>query len=82
MKTLTDQQVSDLADYVRGTCLSIEEALAVFDISSDEVDTCLVESVLSADHEIFRCDTCGWWFEIDECETRDALLCLDCANDE
>lgn len=79
---LTDQQLTELADYVRGTCLTIDEALAVFDVSCPADLSLLVTLALESEHEIMRCDCCGWWCDCDEVETdkNDEVHCLDCVD--
>ena len=56
-------KVEDLVENLQGTCKSIQEALNDLYDDMDEAD------LTKADHEkidaeIYRCETCSWWYEV------------------
>lgn len=75
MRALADEQVADLAEALRGTTDSLDEALVrKFDIDQDDLDA---EDHHELDEHVFLCDGCGWWCEASEMEGDQT--CSDCS---
>lgn len=79
---ITTEQFEDLKEYIEGSCLTLDEAMnTLFELSEDDLSKEQIENLWE---DIFKCSTCGWWFEmgeesgIDESE----LICNNCAEDE
>lgn len=71
-----DFDIHKLIDSLRGTCTTIEEHLP---------DNMEWSDLTTSDHEaidsnIFLCEECGWWCDIDE--QKDDEKCTDCAEDD
>lgn len=73
--------IKELIDHLRGTCLSIDEALSNFDMEEDDLNT---EDHDAIDSEIFRCSQCSWWEDVcDQAEgSEDDPMCEDCFADQ
>lgn len=72
-RRLTDHQISDVADDLRGTTQDIGAVLRVHGVESfDELteDDCFV-----LDSIVLLCELCGWWCDSDEMEDD---LCDEC----
>lgn len=59
--------LAELVDDLRGTCKSLDIELYTVDERNE------------LDDEIFCCEECGWWCDVDELNERDGnQLCNDC----
>lgn len=78
MIQLSTEQIYRLADYLMGTCNSLDGALdALFGI--DSAMELHAESLELLENEVFLCSECGWWAETSETEDRDGdVVCQDC----
>lgn len=66
----------EVVEYLRGTCQSLSEACAVFEVDEDSLST---EDYDYLDEEIFRCEECSWWYSMDELsQCEDDPICTDC----
>lgn len=77
MKKPDNFDVSELIEYLQGTSMTLDEGVA------DLYEGCDSEILTSDDHatidnEIFKCEECGWWFEICEQSEDDDTKCKDC----
>lgn len=82
MKTLSDEQMNRLIDFLQGTCRTLEDALqALFGLSEDDLT---IVDHHTIDTEIFVCDICEWWFEMCEMAEDHKLIydfvCENCAS--
>lgn len=78
---ITDIQLKELIDYLRGSCKSLDGGVReLFDIDGDDLTE---EQLQEIDNEIFHCSQCGWWYEIAEESGKDDsdLICNDCADE-
>lgn len=66
----------EIIDFLRGSTNSIDYTLAVFDAEHLQDD---MDFLRELDSQIFYCDTCGWWCDLDEL-AKDSE-CQDCAED-
>jgi hypothetical protein len=72
--------VHDLISNLNGSCNTINEELPY---GMDEED--LTEEDRAVINEtIFECDTCGWWYDIEEMNESEGgeNICSDCKNSE
>lgn len=71
--------VQVLIDYLRGTCQSLAEGVAVCCEGMD-ADDLTDEDTQTIDENIFRCGECDWWCENDEMNEQcdDEGYCTDC----
>ena len=60
---ITKQQLDELIGDLTGTCNSLAEALAKFDLTEDDLTLSDNQDI---DANIFCCDSCGWWCGIEE----------------
>lgn len=59
MRNLEDNKIERLANYLQGTCKSIDESLEyLFDINEDDMS---LEDCMYLDQLVFCCEDCGWW---------------------
>jgi hypothetical protein len=72
---LTQEQIDDIAETLRGTATSLEEQLERYDT---DFATVTVEDCRALDELVFCCDACGWWCGRDE-ESDEPGVCDDCA---
>lgn len=82
MNSLTDTQIDELVDYLRGSCQSITAALySLFDIDDEDIITLRQNGII--DDNIFNCATCGWWCDAGEYSENitDELICFDCGEE-
>lgn len=65
----------EIAEYLNGSCRSIDQAASAFKVSDDEVREALEES------EIDCCEACGYWMERDELteDENGDLHCGECS---
>lgn len=59
--------ISEVIDDLRGTCQHFDP------------EPYTIEELEELDQEVFECDQCGWWCDIDEM-VEDEHTCLDCAE--
>ena len=82
-RMLSDEQVGQLAEELRGTVGTVDTAAEhLFDLSEDELT---LEDCRALDDQVFLCTTCGWWCETSElCEDDDTgeNVCQDCWQDD
>jgi hypothetical protein len=80
--TFENQQKMDrVAEYLRGTCKSLEEGLAT-EFGEDGTDILEFDTELlrRLDDQILECQGCNWWCETGE--VNDDTLCTDCAPED
>lgn len=69
-----------LIDYLRGTCLSLDEACDTFNLDSMNQELCD-----ALDDRIFLCTECNWWCEIHEESSEEVgaqeWICAQCAEE-
>jgi hypothetical protein len=70
---MTNERMHEICFKLRGTCLSIEDVL-------EEGETETIELNKIIDMEIFRCDRCAWWFEINEMAVDEDWCCQQCSD--
>jgi len=73
-------QVSDLVQYLIGTCHSLAEGCTACGFEEEELTPEMLQAI---DEEIFQCNGCGWWEEV--CDRNDLngdALCSDCLDME
>lgn len=76
--TITDTQVRELAEALRGSCTTLEYALQEMDAVLDDMTktTCLL-----LDNLVLLCAGCDWWCDAGEMkETDGEYYCTDCAD--
>lgn len=61
-RELTKAQVTDLAEFLLGTCGSLEYALEALGLTEDPT----VADHMAIDGEVLECDECNWWVEASE----------------
>ncbi len=81
MTKITDEQVEQIINYLRGTCNSLCNVLE--SMNEDWCDDDLTQAQLEhIDEEIFCCTTCDWWYEISQ-QSEDGETCDECTpNDD
>ena len=80
---VTDEQIRRLAEYLEGTCQSIDSAMDACGIKpdgdKDQYDIAIRVEQLG---EIFLCDCCGWYCENSEMvESDHGQYCADCEGE-
>lgn len=67
-----------IVEHLRGTCRSVQDAAAAFEVEDDL--ELIPEFCEVLDNELFCCDTCSWWCEWSEesPNDEDAGNCDDC----
>jgi len=82
--TVTEEQLTEIIDYLQGTCKSLEEGIsAILDIECENADEYLtLEQFYYIDEHIFLCDTCGWWCEVGDFSANDEdyMVCSECGD--
>ena len=71
------QAADKVANYLSGTCMSLEKALEQCDLPEDlnmNSDFCT-----RLDSIVFQCACCEWWFEIGEMSASVDWTCEECA---
>lgn len=82
---LTDEQIRTVAEYLEGTCQSIDAAIAAcgFSVPDDSQELFDIAVRVEQIGEIFLCDGCGWYCEASEMrdpdENNNEQRCGDCA---
>lgn len=82
---LTDQQMEELVQHLRGSCDSIENGLnACFDIEGFSELENEMEVMGYLDSYLFCCDVCSWWCENSERSYEVDDACTECepGNDD
>jgi hypothetical protein len=76
MRNLTDEQVSQLADSLNGTCDGLDGILEEL-FPGAELDD---GDALELDLSVFLCETCGWWCDQSEsaAQTESGWICDNC----
>ena len=69
--------IDKLIEHLEGTCKTLDEGCQAFDMTEDDLTTKDLEYI---DEEIFKCDVCGWWYEIYQCS--EDSTCSDCYEQE
>jgi hypothetical protein len=59
---ITDDQLREIAEYLVGTCESIDTGLEMVYLNPDDFDVTDVEDAI-LDYNVEMCPGCGWWFE-------------------
>lgn len=73
---LTKEQVKELAERLRGSCMTLDTALTEMGIELVEVEE---KSLQDLDDIVFLCSECGWWEDnIDLGVVSDDKVCLEC----
>ena len=70
---LSQDQVAELVEYLRGSSNSLEDGFATIGV---DMDTVCMSSFDAIDAQIFRCDSCSWWY--DENDNTGDMLCQNC----
>jgi len=83
---LTDEKLTELAEYIEGTASSIEAGLESIGLIAADYDATDVEAQL-LEEDCERCELCGWWYESCELAKDDDQLgycddCRDSSDDE
>lgn len=75
-RKLTDTQVEEVADHLRGTCKDLAGALPE---GIDEDDLAIADHN-ALDDKVFCCKRCGWWSDVSELADTEsgALVCEEC----
>jgi hypothetical protein len=77
---LSDEQLDQLIEYLRGTANSLSDGLRAIGLE-DLDETELHEDTLKRiDDEIFVCEQCGWWCGNDEYGKKEGH-CDECSPD-
>lgn len=80
---ITVAQRTELIDDLTGSCMSLAEALATFDLTEDDL---ALSDHQAIDEQIFCCDDCGWWCGVEEMNDQSEALggqyCTQCRPDE
>lgn len=77
---LTHSQTEQLIEHLKGTCKSLQEGcMDLFQIDDDELSD---ENRAQIDDEIFRCNTCDWWFECSDESIFSEGDCNECVPDD
>lgn len=79
--SISKLQLDELIEYLKGSCMTTDEAMNnLFELSEDDLTSEQVEELWG---EIFKCSTCGWWCEISEESGIDEseLICNDCSEE-
>ncbi|MBA1280596.1 MULTISPECIES: hypothetical protein [Pseudomonadaceae] len=76
------EQLAEVAEYLRGTCNSVDDAIAALGLSED-IDTNQLEADL-LEEEVEICVSCNWWHEVCELqysEPHGGGLCEQCCGE-
>lgn len=75
---LSDDQIRELADFIEGTCRSVEEVMLLHDYDPSVYDEDDIAERIE-ETETARCEQCEWWVETSELEEVDGcLICEGC----
>lgn len=73
MRKLNKDQIEELADHLRGSCVTFSQAMASCGFGGYDEDNARMR--IERDHELFLCE-CGWWCLTEEQDEEG--LCEDC----
>lgn len=78
----TSAQIFELIEFLTGSCDTLDEGISSVlgeDYSESDLSKSNLEQI---DGEIFLCDLCGWWYEVEEkTEHHGDAVCESCSND-
>lgn len=75
----TPEEMRQIADYLQGTCKTVEDALTqTGQLHLEPHEDRILE--LLEQEDLCRCECCGWWVELSICD--DFGVCEECQNDE
>jgi hypothetical protein len=79
-KELTPLIADAIIDGLNGSCNSIEQECAFWDIDPIEFMDKYSEQL---DNTIFNCESCGWWFDVGEHAESESSgwICQNCETD-
>lgn len=60
---LTDQQIQDIANFLRGSAYPIDEGFEKFGLRYEDADD---SSLQTLDTLIFDCDSCNHWYDVED----------------
>jgi len=72
-------RISEIIEYLKGTCESLDSGCHVCGCTFDDLS---VEELQELDGEIFMCGECNWWCELSEANGDDGSVCTDCHPNE
>lgn len=78
MSALTEDQVTEICEYLIGTCESVQDAITKHDF--EDTDDAIDQVNERIDDIGFCCELCGWWCELSE--SNDCDICNDCFEGE
>lgn len=83
-KKLTDDQIREIGDYLRGTCVETYTAIQICGHDLNDVDELEIQERVEELCEITRCETCDWWCDLDEIAENDNgdIDCDQCREDK
>lgn len=70
-KHITDDQVREIHESLLGTSDTLDGGIR--EVCGDDYDQSdlSLDQVGEIDNHIFNCTTCGWWYEVNECNDDD-----------
>ncbi len=78
---ITNEQVDELIDYLRGTCKTLNEGTQ--DLFEKDEEILSQSNLEKIDNEIFRCEQCDWWFDDSELnDNKGSNFCDDCNREQ
>ena len=92
--TLTEAQINEILDTIQGSCMSLEQAIALVTEDPDTGECISDLSELANEQELhdavdrshFVCAECGWWCEAGDYaevqENPNGDVCSDCGPEE
>lgn len=75
---MVSERIRKIIDDLQGTCQSLDDACSTQNICFNDLT---IEELEVLDSEIFKCETCGWWYEISE-ESEETGKCDNCFEEE
>lgn len=77
---LTQEDIQDLISFLENSSVTLSEACQyLFNVDEDYLTEEDYEAIYS---EIFYCEECGWWYNIEECrEYYEKKVCSNCYED-
>lgn len=76
MRNLTDGQLTELVELLEGSCDSLDEA--TYYLFGKDSDFLSQDDLADIDDNVFKCECCGWWYNISEMSGNGEQLCQDC----